>query len=217
MNSLVCRRCDASYPLDERIWRCGCGGMLDVSFEAAFHLGSLPKRPRTMWRYREAIPVADESAVVSFQEGWTPLTDCEIGGIRVHLKHDYLFPSGSFKDRGASVLVSRMKELGVTSFHEDSSGNAGSALAAYAAAAGIGCTIYLPESTPDDKKTQILLYGAKVVTVSGPRRAAADAALEAGGESFYGSHVWNPFFFQGTKTVAYEICEQLYWSVPDTL
>ncbi|MBM4044689.1 MAG: pyridoxal-phosphate dependent enzyme [Planctomycetes bacterium] len=127
----------------------------------------------------------------------------------VWLKLDYVMPTGSFKDRGATVLVSKVKELGVTRIVEDSSGNAGAAIAAYAAAAGIGCEIYVPARASGAKPTQIKAYGVKVVKVRGPRENAARKALEAAEACYYASHAWNPFFIEGVKTIAFEICEQL--------
>ena len=147
-------------------------------------------------------------------EGRTPLVRREIAGQDVAFKLDYLQPSGSFKDRGASVLMTLVKFLGVEQIVEDSSGNAGAAMAAYAAAAGIGCTIYSPDYTPDGKLVQIRLYGAWVEKVSGTRQDTNDAAIRAAATSLYASHLWNPFFGQGLATAAYEIWEQMGGRVP---
>ena len=133
------------------------------------------------------------------------------------LKQDHLFPSGSYKDRGAAVLVSKVKELGIPRVVEDSSGNAGCAVAAYCAQAGIGCTIMVPEATSPAKLTQIRLHGAELIRVPGSRQETAEAALRLAQNSYYASHSWNPFFFQGTKTFAYEISEQLGWRAPDAV
>jgi threonine synthase len=128
-----------------------------------------------------------------------------------------LFPTGSYKDRGATVLVSKAKELGVTRVVEDSSGNAGCAIAAYCAKAGMECHIYVPENTSPGKLTQIRAYGARLHRIPGTREDTARATLAAAEGTFYASHVWNPFFFQGTKTFAYEVWEQLDDKAPDAV
>ena len=214
---LVCRTCGATHPETTGRWRCTCGGPLDVDFEGAIDTRRIAGRPPGMWRYREALPVSADRHVVSFNEGFTPLFQTQIDGRRLTVKQENLFPTGSFKDRGASVLISRALELGVEKVVEDSSGNAGAAVAAYAAKAGMACEIFVPESTSPGKLAQIRLYGAKLIRVPGSREATARAAMKAADSHFYASHVWNPFFFQGTKTYAFEIWEQLGFTAPDTL
>ena len=170
-----------------------------------------------MWRYREAIPIRDDDHIVSFDEGFTPLLEVDFKRRSVLVKQDHLSPTGSFKDRGASVLVSKAKELGISEVVEDSSGNAGSAMAAYCARAGIGCTIFVPEAARPVKLAQIAAYGGRIEKIAGDRHAVDAAALEAARTVYYASHCWNPFFLQGTKTFAYEVCEQLGWQAPDTV
>jgi threonine synthase len=175
------------------------------------------KRDPTLWRYREAIPILQDEHILSLGEGFTPLEEMEFNGHRVLLKIDYLFPTGSYKDRGATVLVSKLRELGIRKVVEDSSGNAGSAIAAYCARAGIGCEIYVPESTSSGKLVQIQAYGATVKKVEGSREKTAEVAMEAASKIYYASHCWNPFFLHGTKTFAFEIWEQIGWKAPDAL
>ncbi len=170
-----------------------------------------------MWRYREALPVGKDAAVVSFDEGMTPLIPADLGPGRLLLKLEQLFPTGSYKDRGASVLVSKARELGMERIVEDSSGNAGCAIAAYAARAGIACEILVPENASPGKLAQILFYGAALRRIPGSREDTAAAALSAAEKTYYASHSWNPFFFQGTKTFAYEVWEQLSFRAPDAL
>ena len=170
-----------------------------------------------MWRYREALPIDRDDNIVSFGEGMTPMIPVALGPGSLLLKLDQLFPTGSYKDRGASVLVSKAKELGITRVVEDSSGNAGCAIAAYAASAGIGCEILVPESTSPGKLSQIFFYGATLRKIPGSREDTAAAALAAAETTYYASHSWNPFFFQGTKTFAYEVWEQLGFRAPDAL
>jgi len=150
-------------------------------------------------------------------EGFTPLERMEVDGGEALLKIDYLFPTGSYKDRGATVLISKMKEWGVKRVVEDSSGNAGSAIAAYCAKAGIECDIYVPHDTSPGKLVQIQAYGATVREVEGSREETAKRALKAASETPYASHCWNPFFLHGTKTFAFEVWEQMGWKTPETL
>ena len=217
MNQLVCTACGEGHPLLSPRWRCECGGLLDIEFEARFDQHLIAKRPPTLWRYREALPILDDGDIVSMGEGFTPLLALEFGGKRVWVKQDHLEPSGSYKDRGASVLVSQAKALGMAHVVEDSSGNAGAAVAAYCARAGISCEIYVPEATSPAKLAQIASYGAKMRVIAGSRQDTADAVMAAAETTYYASHSWNPFFFQGTKTWAYEVCEGLGWRSPDAV
>ena len=123
-------------------------------------------------------------------------------------------PPGSYKDRGASVLLTHLKALGVKEVVEDSSGNAGAAIAAYSARAGIRCTIYCPEFTSKSKLRQISAYGAELKLAPGNRTATTEAVKQAAENTCYASHNWHPFFLEGTKTLAYEITEQLGEKVP---
>lgn len=151
------------------------------------------------------------------KEGFTPLVEMELGDHRVFLKIDFLFLTGSYKDRGATVLVSKVKELGIKRIVEDSSGNAGSAIAAYSAQGGIQCEIYVPHDTSPEKLAQIEAYGAVLKKIEGSREETARRAMEAAQKIYYASHCWNPFFLHGTKTFAFEVWEQLGWKCPDTL
>jgi threonine synthase len=128
-------------------------------------------------------------------------------------------PTGSFKDRGTAVMLNHLLSLGVGPIHEDSSGNAGSSIATYAAAAGLPCRIYVPATAPRAKVVQIATAGAEVHAVGGTRQDVTDAALAAAasGDSFYASHNWQPFFIEGTKTLAFELWEQLDFQVPDNI
>ena len=170
-----------------------------------------------MWRYREALPILRDENQISLGEGFTPLVPVKFDGRKVLVKQDQLFPTGSYKDRGAAVLISKVKELGIREVVEDSSGNAGCAVAAYCAAGGIACQIYVPESTAQGKLAQIRLYGADLRRIPGSREDTAQAVLAAAQNIYYASHSWNPFFFHGTKTWAYEVVEQLGWQAPDTV
>jgi threonine synthase len=217
MDGLICQRCDAAYPLKSPRWRCDCGGLLDIRFTPRLEPDVIQSRPPDLWRYRDALPLADHRACVSLGEGYTPLIRVTVSGRAIWIKQDHLFPTGSYKDRGAAVLISKARELGVERVVEDSSGNAGCAIAAYCARAGIACDIYVPAETSSNKLAQIAAYGARLHRVPGDREATARAAWEAAQTIYYASHSWNPFFFQGTKTFAYEVCEQLGWRAPDAV
>lgn len=220
MTKLCCSKCRTSYSIEEPLWHCpheGCGGLLDIQFEPAFPLEKIAGRKPNLWRYREAIPITDDAPIVSFAEGFTPLINVTIAGQRILIKQEQLFSTGSFKDRGASVLITQVKALGIKRVVEDSSGNAGSAIAAYCANAGIECDIFVPETTSQGKLIQISLYGAHLHEIPGSREDTAAAAVLAAEKHYYASHSWNPFFFQGTKTFAFEVCEQLGWRAPDTV
>lgn len=220
MTAFVCSEpaCHQRYPIDSARWRCDCGGLLHIESQLTFDLDAIAKAPINLWRYRSAFPLPDSAVPVSFSEGFTPLTEVDIGTKRqILVKQEQLFPTGSYKDRGASLLLSYAKAIGATEVVEDSSGNAGCSVAAYAAKAGIRCRILVPANTSPAKLTQIRGYGAELELIPGDRAATAAAALEAAQATFYASHSWNPFFFQGTKTFAYETCEQLGWKAPDTV
>ena len=215
MTNLICSTCKTKYSVDEPRWKCDCGGLLDIDFKPEFDRDKIKSRPPSLWRYREAIPIDNNENIISFHEGFTPLVDLDINGIPVKVKMDHLFPSGSFKDRGASVLISKVRKLGIQHVAVDSSGNSGAAIATYSAKAGITCDVYVPDSTSPGKLLQIEAMGARLHRVPGSRTDTARAALKATEQIYYASHAWNPFFFQGTKTIAYEICEQLGWKAPD--
>lgn len=213
--SLRCARCGRNYDDNGRRLRCDCGGVLDLLFEPSFEPGMVVSRLHDLWRYQEALPVGDD--VVTMGEGCTPFLPVAFDGRALLVKQEQLSPTGSFKDRGAAVLMTRLRELGVERVVEDSSGNAGCAVAAYAARAGIACDIYVPEATSPTKTAQIEAYGATLHRVSGTREDTACAALEASVTCVYASHVYSPWFLHGTKTFAYEVAEQLGWTSPDTL
>ncbi|MFW6138196.1 MAG: pyridoxal-phosphate dependent enzyme, partial [Spirochaetota bacterium] len=151
---------------------------------------------------------------VSLGEGRTPLITRQIDGANLLFKMDFMQPTGSFKDRGGSLLMSVVKTLGVKEVIEDSSGNAGAAIAAYSSAAGMGCSVFVPGYTPEEKLIQIKLYGAEVVKVPGTRQDANEAAVRASQKKFYASHLWNPYFAAGVQSSAFEIWEELGERVP---
>jgi len=218
----VCHSCGTKYEITENVWKCKCGGMLDLlKQKVTLDPSKLSERPPTMWRYVDTMPFENDSTIwrkVTMGEGYTPLIVLDETKPNTLVKVDYMMPTLSFKDRGAAVLIAKAKELGVTRVIADSSGNAGTAIAAYAKRAGIACDIFLREGTSPKKIAQVKAHGANVRTVNGTREDVAAGAQKAINEEkhFYASHVYNPFFYEGTKTYAYEIWEQMK-SEPDTL
>lgn len=207
----------SNYATNEPRWYGENFELLDLQFEPKLSVDNLKTRPFNMWRYREALPIDKDSEIVSFEEGGTPLLPIKFSdGTKALVKQEYLFPSGSYKDRGSSLLLTQIKSLGINHIVQDSSGNAGASVAAYARKAGINCDIYLPSDTSTAKIAQMLAYGANIIKVPGNRKETASVAFEAAKKSYYASHCYNPYFFHGTKTFAYEVCEQLSWKAPDS-
>jgi threonine synthase len=218
--ALSCAECGWSSPVSDMAWRCGrCRATLDLTgFTPAMpSVGQLAGRPPTLWRYRESLPVS-EPAGLSMGEGMTPLLPVP-GRPDLAIKVDYLMPTGSFKDRGAVLLAALASHLRVTALAADSSGNAGSAIAAYAARLSIACDVYVPAATSAGKLAQLHAYGAAVHRVEGNREDTAAAAAQAADQPgiFYASHVYNPVFLHGTKTYVFELWEQLGGRLPATL
>ncbi|MBU7041998.1 MAG: pyridoxal-phosphate dependent enzyme [Theionarchaea archaeon] len=203
---IICSRCGR---VSEGGWQCECGGPLEIREERGFTPGEL-NQLTSLWRYQSYMGT---EPAVTFHEGYTPLV--EIDGIQYKL--DFLFPTGSFKDRGTTVMMSALKRAGITDIVEDSSGNAGASVAAYATRAGIQAIIFVPDYASCGKIAQIEAFGARIVKVKGSREDTQKAALSRVGEVFYASHQWNPYFLAGMKTVAYEICEQRNWQPPQTV
>ena len=215
---LRCVRCDRRHHFDPLLWRCDCGGPLEIEGLSPFDPASLDGSTATIWRYRAALPVPPEVAPVTLGEGQTPLIPDRWDGRPLYFKAEHLNPTGSFKDRGASLLTTVLKEAGVERVVEDSSGNAGAALAAYAGRAGLRATVYVPAHASPVKRRQIAAYGAEVVPVPGPRSAATEAALAAvAAGAAYASHVYAPVYVQGMKTLAFELWEQLGRRAPSDL
>jgi threonine synthase len=203
------------YPLAEPRWRGEDGSPLLVSPLPGITRTDIDHTVRSHWRYARALPLA--LAPVTLGEGCTPLLEQRIAGVDLLVKPEWFNPTGSFKDRGTSAMVSLLAHQGVPAILEDSSGNGGASVAAYAAAAGIAAKILAPESTSEAKLLQSRMHGAELELVPGPRQATADEAVRQSGERFYASHNWHPFFLQGTKLIAYEIWEQLGFDAPDAV
>jgi threonine synthase len=168
------------------------------------------------WRYRAALPLA-QAEPVTLGEGRTPLLPRTLAGLDVAVKAESMNPTGSFKDRGSSVMITALRHQGVGRLLEDSSGNGGSSIAAYSAAAGIDAQIVAPASTSPSKIVQSRLHGASVDLVPGSRQDVADEAVRRADTRFYASHNWHPHFIQGIKLIAYEIWEDLGFTAPSAV
>ncbi|MGK9221656.1 MULTISPECIES: threonine synthase [unclassified Microbacterium] len=205
-----------SYGLDTPRWRSDAGRPLMVSAQRGIARDEIETRERSLWRYHAALPV-DIAHPITLGEGCTPLVEREWGRHRPLFKLEWFSPTGSFKDRGSSVMLSYLRERGVEAVLEDSSGNGGSSIAGYGAAGGMGVRIFAPASTSPAKIAQVRAYGAEVELVDGPREASQEAAIRASDETFYASHNWQALFLEGTKTLAYELWEDLGFRAPDNV
>jgi threonine synthase len=210
----------------ERHHLCRCGAPLlaryDLAAARSWSRDSLVERVPTMWRYRELLPLLDGEDPITLGEGFTPLVHTRrlgatIGLERLYVKDESLNPTNSFKARGQSAAVTRAKYLGATTLSVPSAGNAGNALAAYAAAAGLTAKVFLPKDVKPPFRKECVLYGADVTLVDGLITDAGRIAAETGGPlGWYDvSTLKEPYRIEGKKTMAYELAEQLAWSYPD--
>ena len=207
----VCSKCGKTEEVTTRAPKCECGGLWKLQYELPkFEETLIDKDEWSIFRYRAFMPLADDTwKEVTMGEGMTPIIHFDED---LMLKMDYFMPTLSFKDRGAAVLVSHCKAIGVTDVVQDSSGNAGNSVAAYSGRVGINCEIFVPEGTSPKKIDMIKAHGAKANVVPGSRDHCADvcrAKVRDEGK-YYANHVYNPFFYEGTKTYIYEIYEQLH-------
>ena len=211
-----CPACGQTYAADRPLWRCQCHSHLNLAPGGGLRRGDIAANEASLWRYATALALR-EPPRISLGEGWTPLVRRGWQGAGVCFKLESQMPTGSFKDRGTAVMINHLLEVGVGAIHEDSSGNAGASIATYAAASGLPCRIYVPAAAPASKLVQIAAAGADLRAIPGTRQAVSDAALAAAGESFYASHNWQPHFIEGTKTLAFELWEQLGFRPPDNI
>jgi threonine synthase len=209
-------RTGRTYSLSEPRWRSDEGLPLMITPLPGIGRGDIQSGVRSLWRYTASFPVSVADPI-SMGEGCTPLLEHPWRGGRAHFKLEWFAPTGSFKDRGASVMISALRQQGVTRLLEDSSGNGGAAIAAYAAAGGIRAKILVPATTQPGKTVQIRAYGAEVELIPGNRQDTAEEAERQAERIFYASHNWQAFFLQGTKTLAYELWEDLGFRAPDNV
>ncbi len=216
---LRCRFCNQPVdwpPQQPRCPRPTCRGPLQPKRNIVFDAHLIEPTVPDMWRYRHLLPPLPDNPI-SLGEGWTPLLPLVPWSNQfIYVKNETLNPTGSFKDRGAALLINTVQGE-ETLVIDDSSGNAGAALAAYAARSGHPAHIFVPASAPEAKKAQIRRYGATLVPVEGDRdqvAQAADAFAQNPGV-FYASHVWHPGYALAMQTIAWEIWEQLGRRAPE--
>lgn len=211
MVEIVCNNCHRKYPDDGLPFRCPvCGGVYDVvRIDPADLSAPSPDLPG-IWRQRATFGLPAHAPVLTLGEGDTPLLWGKAFDRQVAFKLEYQNPTGSFKDRGSAVIASLCLARQASQVVEDSSGNAGASLAAYAARAGLQAKIFIPASASGPKRLQIEAYGAQVVPVPGPRSNAAEAVRRAAQQGeVYASHAYLPHGLLGYATIAYELVEQL--------
>jgi threonine synthase len=226
---LECTKCDRRYPTGEVRNLCDCGAPLFARYDlerAAKDMrpGHLALRAPNLWRYSEVLPVDNPDHRLSLGEGFTPLLPAprlgsQVGLHRLFIKDEGGNPTGSFKARGLAVAVSMAKELGATDVCLPSAGNAGSALAAYAALGGLRAHVFVPQDVADVFLMETRAYGAEVVTVEGLISDAGKLCAERARE-----HGWyecatlkEPYRVEGKKTMGYEVAEQMGWRLPDAI
>ncbi|WP_426438784.1 threonine synthase [Bradyrhizobium genosp. P] len=204
------------YPLDVPRWCSDEGKPLLVTPLPGISRDDIDRGTRSLWRYRAALPIA-VAKPITMGEGCTPMVERAWGDLRPHFKLEWFNPTASFKDRGTTVMLSFMRQLGVEAVLEDSSGNGGASVAAYGAAGGMRVRILAPATTSPMKVAQMHAFGAEVQLVEGPREESEAAAIRQSKQTFYSSHNWQPFFLQGTKSLAYEIWEDCNFTAPDNV
>jgi threonine synthase len=204
------------YPLEPPRWRSADGTPLLVTSGPGLSRDDIELGARSLWRYRRALPV-EVAGPISMGEGCTPLVQRAWGDLRPFFKLEWFNPTGSFKDRGSSVMLSVLRQMGVDAVLEDSSGNGGASIAGYGAAGGLKVKILAPADTSPAKIAQARTYGAEVQLVEGPREDTEAEAIRQSERIFYASHNWQPFFLEGTKTLAYELWEDFGFRPPDNV
>lgn len=226
IKALKCRECGMEYEPQFRYICEECFGPLDVIYSelSGVNRHTFESREKTYWRYFELLPIKDKSNIVNLNAGLTPLQYADKLGERLGLKNlfvknDSVNPTFSFKDRPAGVAVSRAKEMKLKAVGCASTGNLASATAAHAAKAGLPCHIFAPSDIEHVKIAQALSYGAEFVAVEGTYDDANRIASIIGDSKGYGIVNINmrPYYVEGSKTLAYEVAEQLGWQVPDRL
>lgn len=227
---LQCAGCEKVYSINELQTyadcpTCGKSPLLThYKLSSGLSKSEIDQDERSMWRYFDLLPVFDKNIIVSLGEGWTPMIKAERLSARYEIaelliKDESLNPTGSFKARGMSMAISKAKELGVTCCIVPTAGNAGGAMSAYCAKAGLEAIVVMPRHTPQAFKTECQYFGAEVIEVDGLisdcARKVAEIKLEK--PCFDISTMKEPYRLEGKKTMGYEIAEQLDWQLPDVI
>ncbi len=222
---LKCRECKKEYAPRFKYICDECFGPLDVHYDfPAVNKNTFSNREHTYWRYYELLPIESKSNIVSIGAGMTPLLKAEklgeeLGLNNLYIKNDSVNPTFSFKDRPAGIAVSKAKEFKLSAVGCASTGNLASATAAHAAKGGFPCYIFAPSDIEHPKITQALSYGANFIAVDGTYDDANRIAAQIGDSRGIGIVNINmrSYYVEGSKTLAFEVAEQLDWKVPDQL
>jgi len=224
LKNLECSKCGQTFSgLESQTTSRCCDAPLLVNYHLQFSKNSLESRPWTMWRYLEVLPVLDTVNIISLGEGGTPLikTTKNIEGLEkmVWLKDESQNPTGSFKARGLSLAISKAKEFGISQCIMPSAGNAGVAMAAYSAKAGMRSVVVFPKITPKIYLEECRAYGSEVILVDGLIGECGKTVnqINHNHEYFNISTLKEPYRIEGKKTMGYEIAEQFNWNLPDAI
>lgn len=223
-----CIKCGKTYPAAPDLTTCTCGGVLEIVYDYDEIKKRLTKAvlaertERTMWRYRELLPIEETTEPPPLRVGWSPLYDeprlaAQLGLKQLWVKDDGLNPTGALKDRASAMAVAKAREAGAGVIACSSTGNAASSLAGNAAAAGLATYIFVPSRAPKGKVAQLMTFGATVISVQGSYEETFELSRQAINRwGWYNRNAAiNPYLSEGKKTVAYEILEQLGWQAPD--
>lgn len=213
---VFCPDCNHEAVLTAEQWCCPCGGAWEFQQPDSFVPDLIDIHESSIWRYLRLYGLGDFEPCFKMGAGWTPLLPAQIYGQKVWIKPEYFAPTGSFKDRGTEMMINLLAAQNVKHVVEDSSGNAGASVAAYAARAGIQADIFVPAHASPVKQAQIGIYGACVRPIAGPRINAKLAAIESlSQDKAFASHAYHPGFLLGQQSVAWETWEQLGHCAPD--
>ncbi len=223
-----CVRCGKTYAAVPDLTTCECGGILDIIYDYESIKARLTKEvlanraERSMWRYRELLPIEEGTVPTPLRVGWSPLYEeprlaQQLGLGRLYVKDDGQNPTASLKDRASAMAVAKAREAGARVIACSSTGNAASSLAGNAAAAGLSTYIFVPSRAPKGKVAQLMTFGATVISVQGSYEETFELSKQAIDKwGWYNRNAAiNPYLSEGKKTVALEIMEQLNWEVPD--
>ena len=223
-----CVKCGKIYEATPNLTNCQCGGILDIIYDYDYIKTVLTKeklaarRDNSMWRYRELLPVEEDTPNTPLRVGWSPLYEADtlakqLGIKKLYVKDDGINPTASLKDRASAMAVAKAREAGAKVIACSSTGNAASSLAGNAAAAGLKTYIFVPSRAPKGKVAQLMTFGATVISVQGSYEETFELSKQAIDRwGWYNRNAAiNPYLSEGKKTVSFELMEQLHWQVPD--
>jgi threonine synthase len=229
MSHLECTRCGKKHDATFVQTVCNCGGVLFARYDLEqvarrISKQALQSRVKSMWRYRELLPVREESNITTLGEGFTPVLRLtklgrKLDQSNLFMKDDGLIPTGTFKARGMAMAISKSKELGIKKVAVATAGNAGAAMSAYASRADIETYVCIPKDTPEPIRLECEIYGAHVTLVDGTISDAGkivDEGIEKNGWVNL-STMKEPYRVEGKKTMGFEIAEQFNWALPDVI